>query len=127
MKHSTLLFIALGCHLLACVLFLLVNDLGLSLYQQLQSATDSRGYAPGAVTSLTLLHVVVANLCMAFAPGRALKIGVAALACGSLAWLLLPYHPLRAAFYCGVLLALSLGAMMTATWLGRWQDRRRTA
>ncbi|MCP8463994.1 hypothetical protein NK553_08560 [Pseudomonas sp. ZM23] len=120
MKRSTLLFIALGCHLL-------VNDLGLFLYKQLRGATDSRGYAPGAITRPALLPIVVANLCMAFASRRALKIGVAALACGSLAWLLLPYHPLRAAFYCGVLLALSLGAMMTATWLGRWQDRRRTA
>lgn len=119
MKRSTLLFIALGCHLL-------VNDLGLFLYKQLRGATDSRGYAPGAITRLALLPIVVANLCMAFAPRRALKIGIAALACGSLAWLL-PYHPLRAAFYCEVLLALSLDAMTTATWIEQWQDRLRTA
>ncbi|AGI22661.1 hypothetical protein ACYCAX_25805 [Pseudomonas sp. MT3] len=126
MKRSTLLIIALACHLLACVLFLFANDLGLFLYKQLQGAADTRGYAPGAVTRLALLHVVVANLLMALTPKRALKIGIALLMCGSLAWMLLPHYPLRASFYCGLLLALSLGAMMASSWIGQWHHNSRS-
>ena len=114
-------------YLLACVLFVLANDLGISLYKQLQGGIDARGYAPGAATRLALLHFVVTNVFMAFAPWRTLKIGIAVLACCSLAWLLLPYHPLRASFYCGLLLALSLGAMMAAILIERWQGNRRPA
>lgn len=125
MKRSTVLIITLACHLLACALFVLANDLGIALYKQLQGGIEARGYAPGAVTRLALLHVVVANLFMAFVPWRTLKVGIAVLASASLAWLLLPYHPLRAMFYCGLLLALSLGALMAATLIEQWQTKRR--
>lgn len=60
MQRSTLLFIAIA---IACVLFLLGRPLG----KHRQGATESRGYAPGAVTRLALLHTVVANPSIAVA------------------------------------------------------------
>lgn len=127
MNRSSLLIITQACHMLACALFVLANDLGIALYKQLQGGVDARGYAPGAVTRLALLHVVVANVFMALTPWRALKIGITVLASCSLAWLLLPYNPLRASFYCGLLLALSLSAMMAATLIERRQGNHHPA
>lgn len=69
------------------------------------------------------MHLVVANLCMAFTPWRALKVAPALLAGCSLARLP-PYHPLRAAFYCGLLIALSLIAMGSATAIGQQLSSR---
>lgn len=110
---------ALVYHFFSCALFIFIYELYLSLCKQFQISFDARGYAPGAVTRLALLHMVISCFLMAVTPWRVIKVGIALLTSVSLAWLLLPYHSLRALFYCGLLLALSICAMAAESLIRR--------
>lgn len=124
MKRTIALIAVLCRHLLSCVPFALANDIGLSLCRQWQRGVDTEGYASGAVSRVALLHFLAENLCMAFAPWRALKLAIALFAVCSLTWTLLPPHPLRASFHIGLLVAISLLAMVAATAIGRRLNSR---
>lgn len=119
MKKIKPITLTLLIYLIACFLFALINDIYLSIYKHFQISFDSRGYAPGAVTRLAFLHMFISCFLMAATPWRVIKVGIALLTSFSLAWLLLPYHPLRALFYCGLLMALSICAMAAESLIRR--------
>ncbi|WP_165677127.1 hypothetical protein [Metapseudomonas otitidis] len=119
MKKSKINIKTIAHHLFSCTLFVFINELYLSLCKQFQTSFDAREYVPGAVTRLALLHMTISCFLMAVTPWRVIKVGIALLTSVSLAWLLLPYHPLRALFYCGLLLALSICAMAAESLIRR--------
>ncbi|WP_165672483.1 hypothetical protein [Metapseudomonas otitidis] len=119
MKKSKINIKTIAHHLFSCTLFVFINELHLSLCKQFQTSFDAREYVPGAVTRLALLHMAISCFLMAVTPWRVIKVGIALLTSVSLAWLLLPYHPLRALFYCGLLLALSICAMAAESLIRR--------
>jgi hypothetical protein len=124
MKRPSLLLAACLCHLAACLVFVVANDIGLSLYQNFLAETGSRGIAPGAVTRLVFLQFVISSALIALVPVHRLKLAVIVVAMAMLAWSLLPQHPMRAIFYCTLNGVLSVAAVMATRRFVQWLNTR---
>lgn len=107
-----------------CFVFVVANDLGLMLYKHVFGEAASRGYMPGSITRLALLVFIIANLAIALAPWKTLKICIAVSTAASYALFLLPEHPLRALFYFLLIGALSVIAIALAARLVQAMEAR---
>lgn len=121
-SYPRLLLTACLCHLTPCVAFVMVNDVGLSIHQNLLTDTGSRGIAPGAVTRLALLQFVISGALIALVPAHRLKLAVIAVAMAVLAWCLLPLYPIRTIFYCTLSGVLTAAAVMATRWSAQRLD-----
>lgn len=111
-------------HAGVCCLFVVANDLWLMLHKHIFGEATSRGYMPGSVTRLAFLVFLIANIAIALAPWKTLKIGIALATTAFLSLFLLPEHPLRALFYALLTGALSAIAIVLAARIAQAMEAR---
>jgi hypothetical protein len=116
--------IALICHASACLLFVIANDLGITLYEALFGPSMTRGIAPGQVVRLAWMLFALANTAMALLPSVVTKVLITFILTVLIVTLLLPAHPLRAFFYAGLSAALSLLAITVSQRLSAINNAR---
>ncbi|CAI8964094.1 MULTISPECIES: hypothetical protein [Pseudomonas] len=110
--------IALVAHALACLLFLLLNDIGVDYYKQVYGGFTARGVASGAIVWLVFDVMVIFSLVIAHVPQLKHKLMLNAALVALIIYWLMPDHPVRTMFFSPLAGGLTLLAILITHWLG---------
>lgn len=100
-------------HFFACVIYVVVNYYGVSLYKVLFGGLTSRGASIGIAMYMVFYLFIFVNLVVAVIPKRMVKVSIVFLMVALILVYLLPLYPVRAAAYS----ALTGGLTILAIWL----------
>lgn len=84
---------------LACFLFLLLNDYGVTLYKQRYGGFTARGVVSGSIVWLVFYTLIVFSTVIALLPRWKIKVLLNAAMVALILYWLLPEHPVRAGFF----------------------------
>lgn len=97
----------------ACVIYVVVNYYGVSLYKVLFGGLTSRGASIGIAMYMVFYLFIFVNLVVAVIPKRMVKVSIVFLMVALILVYLLPLYPVRAAAYS----VLTGGLTILAIWL----------
>ncbi len=100
-------------HFFACVIYVVVNYYGVSLYKVLFGGLTSRGASIGIAMYMVFYLFILVNLVVAVIPKRMVKVSIVFLMVALILVYLLPLYPVRAAAYS----VLTGGLTILAIWL----------
>ncbi|EUB83689.1 hypothetical protein [Pseudomonas sp. GM30] len=106
-------------HFFACVIYVVVNYYGVSLYKFLFGGLTSRGASIGIAMYMVFYLFVFVNLVVAVIPKRMVKVSIVFLMVALILVYLLPLYPVRAAAYS----VLTGGLTILAIWLAGKLDK----
>ncbi|MGU9853561.1 hypothetical protein ACU680_22535 [Pseudomonas koreensis] len=106
-------------HFFACVIYVVVNYYGVSLYKFLFGGLTSRGASIGIAMYMVFYLFVFVNLVVAVIPRRMVKVSIVFLMVALILVYLLPLYPVRAAAYS----VLTGGLTILAIWLAGKLDK----
>lgn len=100
-------------HFFACVIYVVVNYYGVSLYKVLFGGLTSRGASIGIAMYMVFYLFIFVNLVVVVIPKRMVKVSIVFLMVALILVYLLPLYPVRAAAYS----VLTGGLTILAIWL----------
>lgn len=106
-------------HFFACVMYVVVNYYGVSLYKFLFGGLTSRGASIGIAMYMVFYLFIFVNLVVAVIPRRMVKVSIVFLMVALISVYLLPLYPVRAAAYS----VLTSGLTILAIWLAGKLDK----
>lgn len=106
-------------HFFACVIYVVVNYYGVSLYKFLFGGLTSRGASIGIAMYMVFYLFIFVNLVVAVIPRRMVKVSIVFLMVALILVYLLPLYPVRAAAYS----VLTGGLTILAIWLAGKLDK----
>jgi len=106
-------------HFFACVMYVVVNYYGVSLYKFLFGGLTSRGASIGIAMYMVFYLFIFVNLVVAVIPRRMVKVSIVFLMVALILVYLLPLYPVRAAAYS----VLTGGLTILAIWLAGKLDK----
>jgi hypothetical protein len=106
-------------HFFACVMYVVVNYYGVSLYKFLFGGLTSRGASIGIAMYMVFYLFIFVNLVVAVIPRRMVKVSIVFLMVALILVYLLPLYPVRAAAYS----VLTSGLTILAIWLAGKLDK----
>lgn len=106
-------------HFFACVMYVVVNYYGVSLYKFLFGGLTSRGASIGIAMYMVFYLFIFVNLVVAVIPKRMVKVSIVFLMVALILVYLLPLYPVRAAAYS----VLTGGLTILAIWLAGKLDK----
>jgi len=106
-------------HFFACVIYVVVNYYGVSLYKFLFGGLTSRGASIGIAMYMVFYLFIFVNLVVAVIPKRMVKVSIVFLMVALILVYLLPLYPVRAAAYS----VLTGGLTILAIWLAGKLDK----
>lgn len=109
----------LSVHFFACVIYVVVNYYGVSLYKVLFGGLTSRGASIGIAMYMVFYLFVFVNLVVALIPRRIFKFSIVFLMVALISIYLLPLYPVRAAAYS----VLTGGLTTLAIWVANKFER----
>lgn len=122
MKHP--LIASFCCHLIACLIYPILSDIGLQLYTALFGPPFARNVGIGLASQLVFFSFIFTNFIIVFISNIKLKIVVSLIQIACVLLYLLPQHPLRAVFFASISFGLTLLAITAANRLMRSTERR---